>query len=239
MKQKIFHFNVQSKGGAGKSMLTYLQALKNETNEKSYFVDLDSSVKTSTQQLKFLQGKQPPRFAIMNLLDNREKIDRQLLFENLLELTQKDYDEYYLDLGAPESDQIPSLFSKDYTVEEFKQIQDELNAKFIFNIVVAGGGAYAGCTKFLQKIVDLINGVFEVNIFINQSTFQNHLHLIDELKAFATTKKNKINAVKLFGDFDITTAPHKNILRYIEEGSGMEAYKFVEKIKILKEISKI
>ena len=57
---KQFHFNVQAKGGSGKSMLTYLQALKNETSQRSYFIDLDSSVKTSLQQLKFLQGKTLP-----------------------------------------------------------------------------------------------------------------------------------------------------------------------------------
>lgn len=155
---KQFIFNTQAKGGSGKSMLTYLLALKNESNEKSYFIDLDSSVKTSTQQLKFLQGKQPARFAVMNLLDSRDKIDRQLLFENLLELSQKEYNEFYFDFGAPESDQLPSLFSKDYSIEEFKQIQDELKAKFIFNVIVAGGGAYEACTNYLQKIVDLVNG---------------------------------------------------------------------------------
>ncbi|MDQ2719706.1 MAG: hypothetical protein M3Z26_08115 [Bacteroidota bacterium] len=67
---KQFQFNIQAKGGSGKSMLTYLQALKNETNQVTFFVDLDSSVQTSRQQLKFLQGKktgkichnEPPRW---------------------------------------------------------------------------------------------------------------------------------------------------------------------------------
>src|SRR5450432_852465 len=161
---KQFQLNVQAKGGSGKSMLTYLQALKNETNQRTYFVDLDSSVQTSRQQLKFLQGKKPARFAIMNLLDGRDKLDRQLLFENLLELCGKDYDAFYLDFGAPESDQLPFLFSKDYSVEEFKQIETELSAKFIFNIVVAGGGAYEGCTRYLQRLSALISGRFEINI---------------------------------------------------------------------------
>jgi hypothetical protein len=31
----------------------------------------------------------------------------------------------------------------------------------------------------------------------------------------------------------------KNILRSIEQGRGMEAFAFIEKIKILKELSKI
>ena len=236
---KQFQFNVQAKGGSGKSMLTYLQALKNETNQRSYFIDLDSSVKTSLQQLKFLQGKTPRRFALMNLLDNRDKLDRQLLFENLMELSHKDYDEFYLDFGAPESDQLPSLFSKDYSIEEFKQIESELSAQFIFNIVVAGGGAYEGCTSYLQKLSALLDGGCPVNIYINQSTFINHAHLVDEITAFAKARKNEINAVRFFGDFDNTTSPHKNILRSIEQGKGIDAFAFVEKIKILKELSKI
>ncbi len=236
---KNFHFNLQAKGGVGKSMLTYLQSLKYELNNNTLFIDLDSSVSSSRQQLKFLQGKKPMRFGAIKLLDSNEKIDRQLLFENLLQLSQKAYEDIYLDFGAPESDQLPSLFSKDYTTSDFKQIEEELNAKFIFNIVIAGGGAYEACTNYLHKLVTLINGHFEINICVNQSTFSNHSHLIDELISYAVVKQNKINAVKLFGDFDITTSPHKNILSYIEKGRGMEAYQFIEKIKILKELDKI
>ncbi|MEP7277416.1 MAG: hypothetical protein ABI813_02125 [Bacteroidota bacterium] len=236
---KQFQFNIQAKGGSGKSMLTYLQALKHQENKRSYFVDLDSSVKTSLQQLKFLQGKTPPRFALMNLLDARDKLDRQLLFENLLELSKKDFDAFYLDFGAPESDQLPSLFSKDYTTAEFKQIETELSSQFIFNIVVAGGGAYEGCTRYLQRLSALLAGQFEVNIYINESTFSNYPLLIEEIKMFAKTNQPKISDVKLFGDFDNTTSPHKNILRNVEQGRGMEAFAFIEKIKILNELSKI
>ncbi|WP_346239616.1 hypothetical protein ABDK00_018185 [Niabella insulamsoli] len=236
---KTFQFNIQAKGGAGKSMLTYLQALKQQANDRAYFVDFDSSVKSSCQQLKFLQGKKPSRFATMSLLDTREKLDRQLLFENLFELAQKDYDCYYLDFGAPESDQLPSLFSKDYTIEEFKLVQDQLTAQFIFNVVIAGGSAYEPCTQYLQKIVLLNKGVFEINLYPNENSFTATPQLLEELAAFQAVKGNKINTLKPFGDFDSTTAPHKNILQKISEGKGLEAYQFIEKIKIQKEISKI
>lgn len=236
---KTIYFNIQAKGGVGKSMLTYLQALKQETNPQAYFVDFDSSVKSSCQQLKFLQGKKPPRFADMSLLDAREKLDRQLLFENLLELSGKDYDSFYLDFGAPESDQLPSLFVRDYSWKEFKQIETELDARFIFNIVVAGGAAYEGSTRYLQKIVEELDGQFEVNIYVNEYTFSNHSNLITELKLYAEQCAEKITAVKLFGNFDPTTSPHKKILSYIQQGLGMEAYKYIEKIKIQQELSKI
>ena len=91
---------------------------------------------------------------------------------------------------------------------------------------------------YLQKLSRLLQGAFTVNIYINQSTFINHAHLVDEINAFAKAMKNEITAVKFFGDFDNTTSPHKNILRSIEQGKGIEAFAFVEKIKILKELSK-
>ena len=235
---KNFHFIIQAKGGCGKSMYTYLQALKNENNQRSYFVDTDSSVKTSSTQLKFLYGKSPQRFGTMNLLDDRDRLDRQLLFQNLLELSQMDYDDFYLDFGAPESDQLPSLLSKDYTIDEFKQIQDELNAHFTLHVIIAGGGAYTACTNFLQKIVTIVRGILEINVLVNQSTL-NHSYLLDEITTFIKDKKNGINSLKVFGDFDITTAPHKKILSYIEQGRGMDAYVFIEKIKIIKELNKI
>ncbi len=234
-----FQFNIQAKGGAGKSMLTYLQALKQQGNDRAYFVDFDSSVKSSCQQLRFLQGKTPSRFATMSLLDSREKLDRQLLFENLYELSQKDYDCFYLDFGAPESDQLPSLFSKDYTIEEFKDVQDQLNAQFIFNVIIAGGSAYEPCTNYLQKITILNGGVFVTNIYVNESTFAGTPQLIRELMAFRSATENHIGAIKLYGDFDITTAPHRSILQKISEGKGIEAYAFIERIKMLKELSKI
>lgn len=234
-----FIFNLQAKGGAGKSMLTYLQGLQQQDNNRAYFIDCDSSVKSSLLQLKFLQGKAPARFGLMSLLDERDKIDRQLLFENLQMLSTKDYDTFYLDFGAPESDQLPNLFSKDYSTSEFKQIETELNAKFCFNIIVAGGGAYEGCTAYLKRVSELLNGQFEVNIYANEYSFLNFPDLINELQLYTALKKDKIKAIKFFGDFDITTSPHKKILSYVQQGLGMEVYTFIERIKINKELNKL
>lgn len=235
---KKFYFNLQAKGGVGKSFLTALIALKKEDNPEAYFVDLDSSVKTSTQQLKFLQGKTPARFAGMNLLDHRNKIDRQLLFENLNILSSKDYKEFYLDFGAPESAEFPSLFSTDYNIEEFKQIEKELDAEFILNIIIAGGNSYVACTTYLERIVGFVNGAFKINIYVNEATFINR-DMIQELVTFAELNKKIVNEIKLFGDFDSTTSPHKNILKKMEDGEGLKSYAFVERIKILKEIAKV
>ena len=62
-------------------MLTYFQALKHEDDPKSCFVDLDSSTKTSTRQLKFLHEQQ--RLFEIDIYDNLKKIER----ENLLKFS--------------------------------------------------------------------------------------------------------------------------------------------------------
>jgi len=238
MKNKI-QLLIQSKGGVGKSFLTYLIALKSENNETTYFADCDASVKTTTQQLKFLHGQEPNRAGSLNLLDNRAMLDRQLLFENLQEITDLNRANTFIDFGASESEQLPSLMSLDYTIHEFKEIEKELNVDIVFNIVIAGGGAYNACTTYMQKMVNIIEGQFEVNLYLNEYTFQNNKDLTEEILLFSKDKKNKINAIKFFGDFDLTTSPHKKILSYIAQGRGMEAYVFIEKIKIIKELNKL
>lgn len=237
--KKTIRFNIQSKGGAGKSMITYLQALSEEENARSYFVDFDGSAKSSSLQLHFLKGRQPSRFAVLDLLDDRKKLDRQLLFENLYELAKKDVDTITLDFGAPESDQFPLLFTADYSVEDLKHIETELDCRFVFNVIVAGGSAYGPCTDYLKTIVRSVNGHFEVFVYLNKATFASQSYLLDEVMAYINTEKDRISGTKVFGDFDETASPHKNILHYISKGFGMEAYRYIERLKILKELEKI
>src|SRR4028119_1805946 len=103
---KTYYFNIQAKGGAGKSMLTYLQALKNEENASTLFVDLDNSTKTSLKQLKFLKEKR--RLVETDITDAFKRIEREKLFQVLEDLNKMDFKEYYLDFGAPESEQLPN-----------------------------------------------------------------------------------------------------------------------------------
>ena len=238
MKNKI-QLLIQSKGGVGKSFLTYLISLKHENDETTYFADCDASVKTTTHQLKFLHGREPNRAGSLNLLDNRKMLDRQLLFENLQEISELNRANTFIDFGASESEQLPALISMDYTIHEFKEIEKELDVEIIFNIVIAGGGAYNASISYMQIMANIIHNQFKINLYLNEFTFQNNKELIEEVVVYSKDKKNNINAIKFFGDFDLTTSPHKKILSYIAQGRGMEAYKYIELIKIKKEINKL
>lgn len=236
---KTIYFNMQSKGGAGKSMLTYLQGIKNEDNEKALFVDMDSSTLTSSRQLGFLKHKK--RLAEISLLNSLRKVERDKIIsiiENLNRL--ENFDQIYMDLGASESEQMPNLFSIDYSVEEFKEFEASLDVRFVFNIVVAGGAAYVSSFEYVKTISRLLAGQFEIHIYLNQHTFYNHEPLADELKGFVNKAKGMIASIKSFGDLHPDRYSTKQIIDYIMAGKGMADYNsFSARTIIKRELAKL
>lgn len=235
----VHHFIIQAKGGSGKSMLTALLALKHQDDGTSYFIDLCSAASTSLQQLTFLKGQKPSRFATVKLLDGRNKFDRQMLLEQIIKFNEKGFENYFWDFGATESAGLLALLQNDYTAEDLLQIQQEVGCKFVFNIVMAGGSAYEACTSYLSSMAVALKDFFDIHILINEHSFFNYSNLVDELHTYATNSNGSIHSVQRFGDFDTTTLPHKNILKAIEKGVGMSAFGLIERLKILKELKKL
>jgi len=234
---KTFYFNIQSKGGAGKSMLTYLQALKHERNEKVAFVDLDSSTQTSTRQLHFLARQETNRLFSVDIFDHLKKIEREKLYDILEAFNSQPFDEIFYDFGAPESEQLPSLFSLDFTIEEFKEFEKELKAKFVFNVIMSGGTSYTSTFHYLKNLVSIVKGKFEIVMYLNELTFLNYQLLIEELEEFS--KKAKIK-MALFGDIHIDRNSGQIITENIRNGMGFSSYKsFAAKTIIKREIAKV
>lgn len=235
---KTFYFNVQAKGGAGKSMLTYLQALKHEEYQSSVFVDFDASTKTSTRQLAFLLEKD--RLLEVAITDSIERIDREKLFQSLEELAELPFSEYYLDFGAPESEQLPKLFTLDFSAEEFKEFETTLEARFVFNVVIAGGPAYLSCMDYLQRFAAPLKGAFDIYALINEFSFQAHPELIDEAQSFIGMQKGLIKGTKLFGNISVDRNSGRTILEAIAAGKGMPGHKsFAAKTVIRRELGKL
>lgn len=237
---KTFYFNIQSKGGAGKSMLTYLQALKHEKNEKTAFVDLDSSTQTSTRQLHFLTQQEANRLFSVDIFDNLKKIEREKLYDVLQAFNAQPFDEIYIDFGAPESEQLPSLFSLDFSIDEFKEFEKELKAKFVFNVILCGGTSYASTFDYLKKLTEIVKGKFEIAMYLNELTFQNYNLLIDELNEFAKKAKGYISKVVRFGDIYVDRNSGQIITENIRNGMGFIGYNsFAAKTIIKREMTKI
>src|SRR5450432_352258 len=234
---KTFYFNIQSKGGAGKSMLTYFQALKHEEDAQSCFVDLDSSTKTSTRQLKFLHEQQ--RLFEIDIYDDFKKIEREKLFDVLDILSQTSFEEIFIDFGAPESEQFPSLFNIDFTIDEFKEFEASLDLKFVFNVIIAGGPAYVPCFEYLKTIVQLAGGYFETWCYINEHTFAGHADLIEEITQFSKLTKGNLK-VKGFGNIQTDRSSGQAIIRYITQGKGLRAFEtFTSRTIMKRELAKL
>lgn len=237
---KTFYFNIQSKGGAGKSILTYLQALKHEKNIKTAFVDLDSSTQTSTRQLHFLSQQEANRLFSVDIFDHLKKIEREKLYDVLQAFNTQPFDEIYIDFGAPESEQLPSLFSLDFSIEEFKEFEKELKARFVFNVILCGGTSYASTFGYLKKLAEIVKGKFDIVMCLNELTFQNYNLLVDELNEFAKKAKGYISKVVRFGDIHVDRNSGQIITENIRNGMGFLGYNsFAAKTIIKREMAKV
>lgn len=237
---KTFYFNIQSKGGVGKSMLTYLQALKHEFNERIAFIDLDGRNQSSTKQLHFLTKQEHPRLYSVDIFNSQDKIDREKIFDVLQAFKEKAYDEIYIDFGGHESTQLLSLLSLDFTVDDFKEFEKLLNAKFIFNVVISGATYYTTTINYLKNLMDIVLGKIDIVICLNEWSFQNFEYRIDEIQEFSKKSKGAIRKVVKFGNIHLDTNSGLVITENILNGKGIDSYTtYVSKKIIDKEIKKV
>jgi hypothetical protein len=235
---KTFHFNIQAKGGAGKSMLTYLQALKNENNDKVAFVELDSTTKTSKRQLKFLAEKN--RLFEIEIFDKIKQIERQQLIEVLEDLNSYDFTDIYMDFGATESEQFINLINIDFNIDEFKSFETELDAKFVFNVVIAGGTSFASTFEYLKTLADIVNGHFDIIAYANEFTFQHYEQQLTHLQSIVENAKGDIKALVPFGAIHTDRSGGHIIITNVKDGKGLAAYtSFSARIIIKREMAKI
>lgn len=217
---KQFNFIIQSKGGVGKSFFTYLIGIKHEKIKETLFLDVDGSTKTSTNQLKFLWEEK--RIGSIHLLDAQQRIARDLLFGSIEETATLPYTKFILDFGAPESEQLPALFSRDIQENDLKGFADYLESKFIFHVIIAGGTAYAACTDYLKQIVKVIGTQFKIVAWVNENTFLNYSNQIQDLEEASKVLQFEIQR---FGNILSGTVFDTKVGTNIKDGLGSEGIK--------------
>ena len=153
---KKIHFIAQAKGGVGKSLLMYLFALKFGHDPSVYFIDLDSSTQTSKNQLKFLAAS---NMEVVQLSNDKDVLVRDRLISYLELVSVSEFDQFFFDLGSPESAQLPALLRYDLPMKEFA---DMLGLEIIFHIVMAGGSAYVPSGQYLDQIGEVAKD-FQIN----------------------------------------------------------------------------
>ena len=225
MKREL-HFIVQAKGGVGKSLHTYLRALS-EASRLSLFVDLDSSTKTSSRQLAFLG---PDRFEAFSLLDNRERLMRDLFIGYVESLLGSPFEKVFMDFGAPESEQLPALITRDIDLKEWC---DELGIEAVFHIIIGGGGAYLASIQFLEKMRAALNSKFQMVIWQNLFGFAQFPALSRELEENCSALGLDL---RRFGDFEPASLLGGQILDGIRNGYALQDYPPGARLRLKKEL---
>ncbi len=233
---KHVHFILQAKGGVGKSFLTYLYALTQENNPSALFVDVDNSTQTSDRQLAFLRGQK--RVAKLSLFNERDKQDRQLLPKSLLQLAAQSYQEYYLDFGAPESEQFPALLRRDLSAAMLKQVETHTDSTYTFHVVIGGNTAFKPCVEYLISMVGILEGLFPVQIHLNEYNFVGPAQA-EQRKSLANFCTENGLILHSFGRIDADSEVGKQIVHYAQLGKGLAEYGFLERLVMEREISQL
>lgn len=166
MKKNVT-FIAQSKGGTGKSFITYFIA-KNKKKDSSIFIDLDKSTRTSMRLKSFLEEK---RVLELSIVDENMKLDRELFLNIFESISKAKNNEWYADLGAPESDELRSFFENEVPARELKQILDEIDIELSIWVIIAGEDAFHASIQYYKKIKDLAGDYFSIVAVKNEGTF--------------------------------------------------------------------
>jgi hypothetical protein len=216
---------VQGKGGAGKSFLTYLFALKNYHDENVLFIDADFNSKTSsTQNLLFLVPKKNKnRIVFFGILDEQKNIKKDLFKLMLYRFSKPDFqfEKVFIDFGTLESDQFLDLFITFFNPGELKNLEDKFNLKFIFQVVVAGNTNYLACMSYLEKVQQIFGEHHDIIIYPNFEKFSHADKQLEQLKAYAQRFKL---LCKPFGDFGKGSESETDVRLMMQQGKYLDDF---------------
>lgn len=163
---KQLNLIIQSKGGVGKSLLTWLIA-QSEKDTNSQFVDLDKSTRTSSR-LKAYIGD---RVIEYDILDQNKKMERDKLMNMFEKISQTNIHKWFIDMGAPESDEFKNLLEFDYPAEIVAAELKELGIELRLLVVIAGNDAIGACLKYYNDLKTLTGEHIKVTALMNEGTF--------------------------------------------------------------------
>ena len=94
--------------------------------------------------------------------------------------------------------------------------------------------------EFTREVAESLKGLFDVNIWLNEYSFNNYESLIDEIKQYAELNKDIIASVKAFGNIETDRSSGQNIIQSVKSGRGKDGFVgFATKAVIKRELSKI
>ena len=207
MKKLIFI--AQSKGGAGKSVLSFLLA---EKHPDAIIFDMDDATKTTSLQLAYRQPRQ------VTFLNSNKVIDRGL-FNKFLEKTaqSKKSDLFFADLGASISEQLPYYLQD--VIDFLPAVLLELGLTLEIYVVVGGANIYKQTMDYLSSLLSSVNQQIPIKVFQNQFyEFSN-----DQEQSFSSfIQDHHLLSVSFNISRDKNESTQNRINEVLKSGAGVE-----------------
>lgn len=181
---KQINLIVQSKGGVGKSLLLWFIA-QIEKDNKSIFIDLDESTQTSSNRLEFLGEN---RVKAIKILDANKKLEREKILDLFETLSKTKATEFYIDFGAPESQELLKVFTHDIDAQTLAEALTEMGVKLRIFVVIAGRDALRSCMEYYTNLQTVLDGKIYALPLINEGTLGG----IEKIEEFKIQLENKL-----------------------------------------------
>lgn len=194
---------LQSKGGVGKSWVSFFKMLNEKQNEKNIGVVLLDSSQKANQNLdrytKILGSQNVYVWNIYNHSNEYKKSHFFNVFESIAELKQNDI---ILDVGAPESNVLREAIENDIEVnaQNLKFVADELNLDLVFNVVISGADDNVNENlDYFNALNQKMNGLLKVNCLVNDHTFKADKDAENLVERLIDSKIAKSEQIKIVG----------------------------------------
>ena len=229
---KKVHLILQSKGGVGKSLLTWMFA-NHFKNDTVFFIDTDESTKTSSSRLNILVSEGKSIF--FPILNDNKKLEREMFLTMFERISKLKHETVFVDFGAPESEEFRKLLEFEIDTESLVSELKRINIELVLLIVVAGRDAFQSCMKYFNSMVDLSDGKIETNLLMNEGTFGG-------IEAIRLGKENLLSFgysnFLTFGDLGDSQSG-KDIINCITENQTPENLSFAGRLmfrKVMKQV---
>lgn len=185
-------FITQAKGGAGKSVLTFLAG---EKYPEAKIFDMDDGTKTTMKQLEY---RKP---AFITFLNDNKVIDRGLMNSFFEKVADGKGVEYICDLGASISEQLPQYFN-DISLDDLNHVLKQSNIDLQIICVIGGQNIFRQCCEYLEQLAGVLNGKIKLKVGVNR-----FYHLSEEQEKYLADLCKKRN----ISFFDFTISKDKNL----------------------------
>lgn len=174
---------LQSKGGVGKSLFLWFVA-QVERDNPTAFIDLDESTQTSSARLGSVVGQE--RVKHFKILNENKKLEREKILNLFETLAKSKTDKWFIDFGAPESEEFRKLLEFDINVDLLVSELERIGIKLTIYIILAGKDALVSCLNYYNAFQNIVGNKISILALMNEGTFgglesiqSGHQHFID------------------------------------------------------------